>query len=341
MTFAAHIVTLVALLLAALSPAQAQTTDPVANFYRGKTVRLIVGYGPGGSYDLYGRLAAEFLGRHIPGNPTVVTVNMPGAGGFKAVDYLYKVAPQDGTHLGSTPQQLAMTLLVDDKMGIDPRRFNYLGRLVSMVDVAVAMPKSGITSFDDARRREVTVGAGQSTSTSAIYARALNAYAGSRFKIVTGYSGTAEIALAAERGEVDVNGGESLPTIIVQNPDWLQGKAVLLYQNGLKRFAQLPQVPTMTELATSDEGRAVMGVLAGTAEVGRAILTTPGVPAERLAALRTAFQAMLKDPQFIAATEKRKLMIDGATGEQVDAITRDTMNLPKGIIEALGRVMQH
>lgn len=341
MTFATHIVTLVALLLAALSPAQAQTTDPVANFYRGKTVRLIVGYGPGGSYDLYGRLAAEFLGRHIPGNPTVVTVNMPGAGGFKAVDYLYRVAPQDGTHLGSTPQQLAMTLLVDDKMGIDPRRFNYLGRLVSMVDVAVAMPKSGITSFDDARRREVTVGAGQSTSTSAIYARALNAYAGSRFRIVTGYSGTAEIALAAERGEVDVNGGESLPTIIVQNPEWLQGKAVLLYQNGLKRFAQLPQVPTMTELATSDEGRAVMGVLAGTAEVGRAILTTPGVPAERLAALRTAFQAMLKDPQFIAATEKRKLMIDGATGEQVDAITRDTMNLPKGIIEALGRVMQH
>jgi tripartite-type tricarboxylate transporter receptor subunit TctC len=328
-----------ALLLAAALPASAQT-DPVAEFYRGKTVRMVVGYGPGGSYDLYGRLAAEFLGRHIPGNPTVIPVNMPGAGGFKAVDYLYKVAPQDGTYLGSTAQQLAMTVLVDEKWGIDARRFNYLGRLTSMVDVAVALPKSGITSFADARKREITVGAGQSTSTSAIYARALNAYAGSRFKIITGYSGTTEIQLAVERGEVDVNGGESLPTVIVQHPDWLLGKAVFLYQSGLKRFPQLSQVPTMTELVTSDEGRTVMRVLAGTAEVGRSILTTPGVPPERLAALRTAFAAMLKDPQFLAAAKKRHIMIDPATSEQIDAVTRETMNLPKETVTALKKVLQ-
>ena len=182
-----------AVLAATLASVMTAQADPVADFYKGKTVRLIVGYGPGGSYDLYGRLAAEFLGRHIPGNPTVVPVNMPGAGGMKAVDYLYKVAPQDGTHLGSVAQQMAMTLVGDDKMGIDPTRFSYLGRLTSMIDVAVATPKTGITSFEDTRKREVTVGAGQSSSTSAIYARALNAYAGSRFKIITGYSGTAEI----------------------------------------------------------------------------------------------------------------------------------------------------
>ncbi len=341
MTFVTRIVAVAAGVMLALSPVQAQKADPVADFYRGKTIRLVVGYGPGGSYDLYGRLAAEFLGRHIPGNPTIVPVNMPGAGGLKAVDYLYRVAPHDGTHLGSVAQQLAMALLIEDKMGIDPRRFNYLGRLVEMVDVAVALPNRGIASFEDARKREVTVGAGQSSSTSAIYARALNAYAGSRFKIITGYSGTAEIQLAVDRGEVDVNGGESLPTIIVQNPEWLQGKAVLLYQNGLKRFERLPQVPTMTELVSSDEGRMVMRVLAGTAEVGRSILTTPGVPAERLAALRTAFQAMLKDPQFIAATQKRNLMIAPASGEQVDAVARETMNLPKDVVEALRRVLQN
>ena len=328
-----------AFFLATLAFTSISSADPVADFYRGKTVRVIVGYGPGGSYDLYGRLAAEFLGRHIPGNPTVVAVNMPGAGGFKAVDYLYKVAPQDGTHLGSVAQQLAMTLLVDDKMGIDPRRFNYLGRLTSMVDVAVALPKSGITSFEDARKREITVGAGQATSTSAIYARALNAYAGSRFKIITGYSGTTEIQLAVERGEVDVNGGKSLPTIIVQHPDWLHGKAVLLYQNGLKRFSQLPQVPTMSELVTSDDGRIVMRVLAGTAEIGRSILTTPGVPRERLAALRTAFAALLKDSDFLAATQKRRLMIDPASGEQMDAVTRETMKLPKEVVERLRKVL--
>jgi tripartite-type tricarboxylate transporter receptor subunit TctC len=338
---ARHLATLFAIVVAQLAFTALVRADPVADFYRGKTVRVIIGYGAGGNYDLYGRIVTEFLGRHIPGNPTVIAVNMPGAGGFKAVDYLYRVAPPDGTHLGAVAQQLALTLLVDDKMGIDPRRFSYLGRVVSMVDVAVALPKSGIKSFEDARTREFTVGAGQSTSTSAIYARALNAYAGSRFKIVTGYSGTAEIQLAVERGEVDVNGGESLPAIIVQFPEWLQGKAVLLYQSGLKRYSMLPQVPTMSELSTSDEGKMVMSALAGTSEIGRSILVPPGVPPERLAALRTAFQAMLKDPQFIATTEKRKLMIDGATGEQMDAVTRDTMKLPKDTIEALRRVMQN
>jgi tripartite-type tricarboxylate transporter receptor subunit TctC len=273
-----HLIAIAAIFVAQLAFAASAQAESVADFYRGKTVRVVIGYGAGGNYDLYGRVATEFLSRHIPGNPTVIAVNMPGAGGFKAVDYLYRVAPQDGTYLGAVAQQLALTLLVDDKMGIDPRRFTYLGRLVSMVDVAVALPKSGLKSFDDTRKREVTVGAGQSTSTSAIYARALNAYAGSKFKIVTGYSGTAEIQLAAERGEVDVNGGESLPAIIVQYPEWLEGKAILLYQNGVKRYSMLPNTPTMTELATSEEGKRVMGVLAGTAEIGRSILTTPGVP---------------------------------------------------------------
>jgi tripartite-type tricarboxylate transporter receptor subunit TctC len=339
MTTIATRMVVAALLLFAALPAQAQT-NAVADFYRGKTVRLVVGYGPGGSYDLYGRLAAEFLGRHIPGNPTIVVQNMPGGGGFKAIDYLYKVAPKDGTYLGSTAQQLAMNLLVDDKLRIDPTRFNYLGRLTSMVDVAVALPKSGLKSFEDARKREVTVGAGQATSTSALFARALNAYAGSRFKIVTGYSGTNDIQLAVERGEVDVNGGESLPTIIVQHPDWLQGKAVLLYQNGLKRFPQLSQVPTMIELVTSDEGRMVMRVLAGTAEVGRSILTTPDVPPERLRALRTAFAAMVKDPQFVAMAKKRKIMIDPGTSEQIDAVTRETMKLPKDTVAALKKLLR-
>jgi tripartite-type tricarboxylate transporter receptor subunit TctC len=328
-----------------LATTSAPWAQPVADFYRGKTVRLIIGYGSGGSYDFYGRLAAEFLGRHIPGNPTIIPVNMPGAGGFKAIEYLYKVAPQDGTHLGSVAQQMAMTALVDEKLGIDPTKLNYLGRLTAMIDIAVALPKSGITSFEDARKREITVGAGQSTSTSALYARALNTYAGSRFKIVTGYSGTAEIQLAVERGEVEVNGGESLPTVLVHNPEWVQGKAVFLYQNGLKRASQLPQVPTMAELVTTDEkrqveGRQVMGALAGTAEIGRAILTTPGVPAERLGALRAAFQRMVADPDFLAAMAKRNVMIEPATGEALDAVTSQTMGLPQSTIEALRTLLK-
>jgi tripartite-type tricarboxylate transporter receptor subunit TctC len=137
-----------------------------------------------------------------------------------------------------------------------------------------------------------------------------------------------------------VNGGESLPTIIVQHPDWLQGKAVLLYQNGLKRFSQLSQVPTMLELAKGEEGRMVMRVLAGTAEVGRSILTTPEVPPERVKALRAAFAAMVKDPEFVAAAKKRKIMIDPGTSEQIDAVTRDTMKLPKNTVAALKKLLR-
>jgi tripartite-type tricarboxylate transporter receptor subunit TctC len=336
MRIAKHIVALLGLLLVA-APSQA---DPVADFYRGKTVRLVVGYPPGGNYDLYGRLAVEFLGRHIPGNPSVITVNMPGAGGFKAIEYLYKVAPQDGTHLGTVAQQLAMNLLVDNELGIDPTQFRYLGRIASNIDIAVALPKSGIKSVADARTREITVGAGTASSTSAVFARALNVYAGTKFKIVTGYRGTAEIQLAVERGEVDVNGSESVAVMLASHPEWLQGKAVILYQSALKRFPKIPQVPTMLELATSDEGRKVMGVLAGTAEIGRSVLTTPGVPPERLAALRSAFAAMVKDPDFLAAVEKRKILLDPASGEQLDAITRDTMKLQGDVVEALRRLLK-
>ena len=195
--------------------ATAAHADSVADFYRGKTMRVVIGYGPGGNYDLYGRLAAEFLGRHIPGNPTIVPVNMPGAGGFKAIDYLYKVAPQDGTYLGSVAQQLAMTL----------RRRRQDRHRPDAVPLCRPPHRDGRCCDGAAEDRHHLVrGHAQArshgrrrpgVSTSALYARALNAYAGSRFKIVTGYSGTAEIQLAVERGEVDVNGGESLPIMLV------------------------------------------------------------------------------------------------------------------------------
>jgi tripartite-type tricarboxylate transporter receptor subunit TctC len=341
MTIAKRMVLQVAVLAATFMGSTALQADPVADFYKGKTIRLIVGYPAGGNYDLYGRLAVEFLGRHIPGNPTIVGVNMPGAGGFRAVEYLYKIAPQDGTHLGTVAQQLAMHLILDDKLGIDPTLFSYLGRVASNIDIAVALPRSGVKSIEDARKRELTVGAGTTTSTSAVFARALNTYAGTRFRVVAGYPGTADIQLAVERGEVDVNGSESVAVMLASFPEWLQGKAVLLYQNALKRYPAIPNVPTMLELATTDEGRRVMSALAGTAEVGRSVLTTPGVPPERLQALRTAFQAMVRDPQFVAAAEKRKILIDPATSEQIDEITRETMKLPKDTVTALRKLTQN
>ncbi len=314
--------------------------EPIADFYRGKTMKIIIGYGPGGGYDLYGRLAAEFLGRHIPGNPAIVPENMPGGGSLKAVLYLYQVATQDGTYLGSVSQQFAANAVTDEKNKMDVARFHYLGRFTSNIDVGVALPQAGIKSFEEARKRQIVVGA-ENGSMSLIYAQALNTYGGAKLKIVKGYNGSADIQLAAERGEVDVNGSYSLPAVLVSHPDWVRdGTANILYQNALKRFPQLPQVPTLSELMLTDEGRTVAHVVAGMAEIGRSILTTPGVPEERLAALRAAFQEMLKDPDFIAACAKRNLMLDPASGQDMDAINQETMSLPKPIVEALRTLLK-
>jgi len=340
MRFARRMLWSAVALAAMLTVAPALRAEPIADFYRGKTMKMIIGYGPGGGYDLYGRLAAEFLSRHIPGNPTIVPENMPGGGSLRAILYLYQVAPQDGTYLGSVSQQLAANAVTDEKNKVDVTRFRYLGRFTSNIDVGVALPQAHIKTFEDARKRLVVVGA-ENGSMSLIYAQALNTYGGAKLKIVKGYSGSADIQLAAERGEVDVNGSFSLPAVLVAHPDWVRdGTAVILYQNALKRFPQLPQVPTLSELMLNDEGRTVAHVVAGMAEIGRSILTTPGVPEERLAALRTAFQDMLKDPDFLAACATRNLMLDPASGQDMDAINQETMNLPKSIVEALRTLLK-
>jgi tripartite-type tricarboxylate transporter receptor subunit TctC len=315
--------------------------DPIEDFYRGKTVRMLIGYGPGGGYDLYARLVADFLPKHLPGQPTIVPQNMPGAGSFAAANYMAGAAPKDGTVLG----MLAQTFALDSRTGLgtklDIAKFHYLGRVVSNIDTGVALPKSGIRSFADVRLKQYTVGASGGGSTTVMFTSALAAYAGAKFKLVRGYKGTADIILAMERGEVDIVGAYGLPGMLVSHPGWVKnGEAVILYQCSLKPNRMLANVPTLPELATDDDGRAVLRAVAGTGEIGRAILTTPDVPAERLAALRKAFAAMLVDPEFIAAAEQRKMMLDPATGEEMDAIVRDTLQLSDAVATKVGETMK-
>ena len=266
---------------------------------------------------------------------------MPGAGSFKAVNYLYEVAPRDGTYFGSVAQTLAVDAVTDEKNRIDPTLLPYLGRFTTNIDVGVALKSTGIKSFEDARTREIITGTSGGGSTTVLYPLALNAYAGAKFKLVKGYKGTNEIMLAAERGEVELVSAVGIPGLLAAHPDWIKGDgATILYQNALKRHPLLPQVPTLPELGLTDEGRAILRAIAGTAEIGRSIQTTPGVPAERLAALRTAFQDMLKDPEFLAACEKRNVTIEPATGEEMDAITRETVQMPKPIVAALGKLLK-
>jgi tripartite-type tricarboxylate transporter receptor subunit TctC len=326
----------VILLSSALARAQ-----PVADFYRGKTLRMLIGYGPGGGYDIYGRLVAEFLPRHLPGNPTIVAQNMPGAGSFVAAKYLHDVAPKDGTVFGSLAQTLALDSMTNANAKLDLTKMPYIGRLVPNIDTGVALPKTGIESFEDVRAKQYNVGASGGGSTTVLFPTALKTYAGAKFKLVRGYSGTSDILLAMERGEVDIVGAYGLPGLLVSHPGWVhRGEAMILYQASLKRHRLLPNVPTLPELAQSDEGHQVLHAAASTGEIGRSILTTPGVPPERLAALRFAFQTMLRDPDFLAACEKRNLMIDGAAGEEIDEIVRETMRLPQAVAEKIGQMMQ-
>jgi len=336
----ARMVRLVAVLAATLLVVSEPRAQTVADFYHGKTLHMVIGYGPGGGYDLYGRLAAEFLGRHIPGNPLILPQNMPGNSSLRAVEYLLEVAPKDGTYLGSVQQALAMTVVTDDKSRIDVSKLRYIGRFTSNIDIAVALPRTGIKSFEDAKQREIVVGADQAGSMSVAYALTLNRYAGAKLKIVKGYPGSTEIQLAAERGEVEVNGSYSLPAVLFSHPDWVrEGTATILYQNALKRFPQMPQVPTVLDLVNGEEGKTIARVIAGTAEIGRSILTV-GAPQDRLAALRAAFQDMLKDPDFIAACQKRNLMLDPGRGEDMDAISQETMSLPKPFVAALRNLLK-
>jgi tripartite-type tricarboxylate transporter receptor subunit TctC len=326
-----------ALLLAAGSAAPA---DPISDFYAGKTLRMLVGYGPGGGYDIYARLLAEFLPKYLPGHPSIVTENMPGAGSFAAAKYIANVAPEDGTILASLAQTFPLDSAVGGSDKTNAADFHYVGRLTTNIDVGVARIAAGITSIDDVRSKSYVVGASGRGSNTDIYPEALNAYGGTKFKIVLGYKGTSEILLAMERGEIDVDGADGLPGMLVTNPDWIsKGGATLIYQASLKRSPLLPNVPTLPELAVSDEGRMILRAIASTAEIGRAIISGPGVPPERLAALRQAFAQMVKDPDFVATCEKRHLMLDPASGEDMDAIIKETFALPNTTLGKIGAML--
>jgi tripartite-type tricarboxylate transporter receptor subunit TctC len=323
-----------------LSLGSAASADPVADFYAGKTLRMLVGYGPGGGYDIYGRLVAEFLPKYLPGHPSIVTENMPGAGSFAAAKYIAQVAPRDGTVLASLAQTFPLDSAVGGTGSTNSAEFHYVGRVTTNIDVGAALASTGIRSIADVRAKSHTVGASGRGSTTDIYPEALNAYGGTKFKIVLGYKGTNEILLAMDRGEVDVVGAYGLPGMLVTRPGWIdKGEAALLYQAALKRSPLLPNVPTLPELAVSDEGRAILRAIASTAEIGRSIITGPGVPPERLAALRQAFAQMVQDPVFVAICSKRHLMLDAASGEDMDAIVKETFALPKATLAKIGALL--
>lgn len=334
-----HALAVSTLLAGATLPAAA---DDVADFYKGKTVRLVIGYGAGGGYDVYAKMLARFIGEHIPGNPTVIAQNMPGAGSRNAANWLYKVAPKDGTVLAVLSQATpADQALGQPGIQFDVRNFNWIGNMVVVNNIMITWAESGIRTIEDAKKRPIAIGATGASSPSVLYPTVSNNLFGTQFRIVSGYPGGGDIMIALERREVDGRGSDSWASLKANNPDWIRdGKVNILFQVGPHREPDLPGPPLLTELAQNNEQRQILEVISGDAAVGRPVLTAPDVPAERVRALRKAFDDTMKNPAFREAAKKARMYFNPIGGEELQQIVTRIVSPSPQVIERVKEVIR-
>jgi len=306
---------LAVLLIALISaPLYARAEDP---FYKGKTISLIIGSNTSGGYDTYGRLLARHLGKHIPGTPAIVTQNMPGAAGIRSANYIYNIAAKDGTVFGIFDQ----AVFLDQLLGVpglrgDVAKFNWIGRLVGNSAVLFAWHTAAVKTIEDAFTKELIVAAPGSSSR--LNWTALNALAGTKLKLQTGYEGPATAKIAMERGEVEAL-SLPWPVLKAENPDWLRQKKVnLLLQTG-EKHAGLEHIPRKVDLAKNEDNRRVLEIFTAPTVIGSSFAAPPGVPADRIAELRTASMAMTKDPEFLAEIEKLNFDLEPMSGTDLQA----------------------
>lgn len=317
----------------AFSPAQANEE----NFYEGKTIDMIIGYSPGGGYDQYARLVARFLPKHIPGNPEIIARNMPGGGTRTAASFIYNVAPKDGTVLGTFDQGLPLEQVmgISPIEGVNTAEFGYIGSPVTSNNVTVAWHTTGVTSIDQAKDRVLTMGSTGSGGAQ-LYPMVMNDRLGTQFEVIAGYPGGNDINHAMEMGEVDGRGSNAWASYKAAHPHFVNDKLInVLVQIGLEREPDLPDTPLLIELAENEADEALFRLLSGPVAVGRPIMTTPGVPEERLQILRDAFEAMVQDPEFIAAAATENLDLNPTNGEDLQQIVQDIVDAAPETVQAL------
>jgi tripartite-type tricarboxylate transporter receptor subunit TctC len=312
----------------------AATAQSGGQSFAGKTISLTIGYAPGSGNDILGRLVSRHLGKHIPGKPNVVAQNMPGAGSYKAANYLYSVAPKDGTVLGYIAQTAATEeLLGSPAVQFKSARFSWVGRISSYTIVSVFWHTSKVKTVADAQKYEASIGATGVGSTVYIYPNVMNRVLGTKFKIISGYEGTAQSALAMERGEVE---GMSTGWFAVKSTkkDWLDNNKIsTLVQFMGERHPDLPNVPTIVELGRSDDEKQLFRLFANEGDIGKAILAPPDLPPATLATLRRAFDAMAQDPEYIADADKLQVERDPMTGEKLQKMIAAVAETPAAVIE--------
>jgi tripartite-type tricarboxylate transporter receptor subunit TctC len=330
--------------LISLSGAPAHAADAVANFYRGKTVQVLVGFAPGGGYDLYARTLARYMGRHIPGNPTMVPQNMPGAGGIKAMNYLYNVARKDGTVMGTFARGLVIEPLLGHTQGIqfEATKYSWIGSVSNEVSVCAFWATSGIATWDDVKTKPHKIGGSAAGADSDVFPNVLKNIFHLPTRLVTGYAGGgADINLGMERGEVDGRCGWSWSSMLSQSKALLDGKKVnVVIQLALEKHEDLPNVPLVMDLPASPEDKAALKLIVSRNAIARPFAAPPGVPAERVAALRAAFDTTMKDPEFLAETKRLQLEVRPVAGDAVQTLIKDVYASPPAVIKRAAEVEQ-
>src|SRR5262252_1040726 len=319
----------------AIAPANA---DPVGDFYRGRTISLYVSFPPGGGYDIYARVLAPHFSRHIPGNPVVVIKNMEGGSGVKAASYITTITSQDGTSLGLFLDTLTLGKVLGGPGEFDPVKLTWIGRIVSTATVSVVWHTSPVQTIEEAKKRELLMAGTVASNTSNFVPAALNDLIGTKIKVIMGFRGSPDQALAMMRGETQAIGGMSWEAIQANHKEWLTQKQIrILYAQGAQRIKELPNDPALLDFATDERSRRILGLLGSGPDIGRSLVAEPGIPPERAAALRQAFMATMQDPELIAEIKKRNLAIKPLSGEDVQKIVAASAATPKELVDQAKR----
>jgi len=327
-------------LLALLGLVAAVRAQNASDFFKGRQVYMQIGYSPGGAYDVYARAVGRFIGRHIPGNPTVVPKNLEGAGSLRLANWLYNVAPKDGTEIGTIGRGLAFDPLLGNKDAkFDPLKFTWLGSANNEVSVCVAWATSGITKFEELYTKQMTVGGTGGGSDTDVFPAVLNGVLGTKMKVVTGYPGGNDVNLAMERGEVQGRCGWSWSSVVATHPDWIaQHKINVLAQLGLSKHPDLPNVPLITDFAKTAEQNQILKLIFARQVMGRPYLAPPGLPGDRATALQQAFDATMKDPEFLAEAKKEKLEINPVSANEIEQLLQEAYATPPAIAAEAGKL---
>ncbi|MPZ40071.1 MAG: hypothetical protein GEU95_18845 [Rhizobiales bacterium] len=329
---------LVAAVLAAVVVSDAARAQSVAEFYQGKDIRVLIGAGVGGTYGLYAMLASRHMRKYIPGQPTLTLMAMPGAGGITGMNHSYNVAPKDGTLMHLVHAEVLFETLLSPGVKFNAKNYHYIGRFADADFAGVVSKRSGVKTLDDARKREVSMGATGRRSVTALGPLMFNRIAGTKFKVIAGYKGTSDIDIALERGEVDGVALSWAAVTTIHGQKYANGEIIPVFAVADGRMKAIPDVPAITEFGRNDDEKTFLGIYTSSGTVGRSLVFPPGVPADRVAALREAYEKTIRDPEFLAEVKSKNILLAPMSGPELQAYVDKYMKTPAPRVEAARKI---